>query len=72
LALAAGTRLQQAEVDIGQVVEGVNAASAAHKLAKHLHVDLPITEQVYRILHEHLPPRVAVEALMARELKSEV
>lgn len=71
LRLAGGVDRQSAEADIGQVVEGVAAAAATHKLAKHLNVDMPITEQVYRVLHEHLPPRVAVEALMARELKSE-
>lgn len=72
LALARGQDLQRAETDIGQVVEGVVAAAATHKLAKHLNVDMPITEQVYRMLHEHLPPRVAVETLMARELKAEL
>jgi len=71
LALAAGKDWKAIEQEIGQVVEGVAAAAAAHKLAKRLGVDMPITEQVYRILHEHLPPRAAVEALMARALKSE-
>lgn len=71
LALASGQELKTIEAGIGQVVEGVAAATAAHKLAKRLGVDMPITEQVYRILHEHLPPRTAVEALMARTLKSE-
>lgn len=71
LALAGGQDPQAAQIAIGQVVEGVSAAAAAHKLTKRLGVDMPITEQIYRILHEHLPPRVAVEALMARALKSE-
>jgi len=71
LALAAGQDMQSAQAAIGQVVEGVAAAAAVHRLAKRLGVDMPITEQIYRILHEHLPPRVAVEALMARALKSE-
>ena len=71
LALAGGQDMQSAQAVIGQVVEGVSAATAAHRLAKRLGVDMPITEHIYRILHEHLPPRVAVEALMARALKSE-
>ncbi|MGA9853157.1 MAG: NAD(P)H-dependent glycerol-3-phosphate dehydrogenase [Gammaproteobacteria bacterium] len=71
LALAAGKELKTIEQDIGQVVEGVYAAEAAHRLAKRLGVDMPITEQVFRILHEHLPPRTAVETLMARALKPE-
>lgn len=71
LGLAAGQDPQTIEAQIGQVVEGVSAAAAAHKLAKRLGVDMPITEQMYRILHEHLPPRAAVEALMARTVKAE-
>lgn len=71
LALAAGKRLKDIENDIGQVVEGVYAAEAVHHLAKRLGVDMPITEQIYRILYQDLTPRVAVEALMARAMKSE-
>lgn len=71
LALAAGQNLKAIEQEIGQVVEGVYAAEAAHRLAKRLGVEMPITEQVYRILYEHLPPRAAVETLMARSLKQE-
>jgi glycerol-3-phosphate dehydrogenase (NAD(P)+) len=32
---------------------------------------MPITEQVERVCHEGLDPRVAVEALMSREPKAE-
>jgi len=28
---------------------------------------MPITHEVYRVLYENLPPRRAVEALLARE-----
>jgi glycerol-3-phosphate dehydrogenase (NAD(P)+) len=34
-------------------------------------VELPIAEQVYRVLHENLPPAAAVHNLMAREIRSE-
>ncbi len=71
LALAAGKERKAIEREIGQVVEGVYAAEATHRLAKRLGVDMPITEQIYRILHENLAPRKAVEELMARALKSE-
>ncbi|MGH8278730.1 MAG: NAD(P)H-dependent glycerol-3-phosphate dehydrogenase [Gammaproteobacteria bacterium] len=71
LALGAGRTLAPAQAAIGQVVEGVMAAAAARQLAQNLGVDMPITEQVYRILHEQLLPRAAVEALMARESTAE-
>jgi len=71
LALASGKSLAQVQRDIGQVVEGVYAAEAVHVLAARLAVDMPICEQVYRILHQGLEPRTAVEALMRRALKQE-
>ncbi|HVC28496.1 MAG TPA: NAD(P)H-dependent glycerol-3-phosphate dehydrogenase [Gammaproteobacteria bacterium] len=71
LALAAGKDVKRIGREIGQVVEGVYAAEAVHHLARRLSVDMPITEQIYRILHQGVAPRTAVEALMTRALKSE-
>ncbi|HVA54916.1 MAG TPA: NAD(P)H-dependent glycerol-3-phosphate dehydrogenase [Gammaproteobacteria bacterium] len=72
LALAAGKDVKHIERDIGQVVEGVYAAEAVQHLARRLSVDMPITEQIYRILYQGVAPRTAVETLMARALKSEM
>lgn len=71
LGLAAGKSLADVQQEIGQVVEGVYAAEAVHGLSARLGVDMPITEQVYRILYQGLDPRTAVEALMTRALKQE-
>jgi glycerol-3-phosphate dehydrogenase (NAD(P)+) len=71
LALAAGKDVKNSTHAIGQVVEGIYAAEAVHHLAKRLNVEMPITEQIYRILYQDVAPRTAVEALMARALKSE-
>ncbi len=71
LALAAGKAVKSIEHDIGQVVEGVYAAVAVHHLARRLGVDMPITDQIYGILHQGLAPRAAVETLMTRALRSE-
>jgi glycerol-3-phosphate dehydrogenase (NAD(P)+) len=71
LALASGKTADQAEHDIHQVVEGVRAAKAVHQVAARLGVEMPICEQVYRILYEGVAPREAVDALMNRELKAE-
>lgn len=71
LALAAGKSLSRALADIGQVVEGVQSARELVNQAQHWAVDMPITQQVYRVLHENLPPKAAVDALLLREQKSE-
>ena len=71
LALAHGKTPQQALAEIGQVVEGALAASAVFAVAQRVGVDMPISEAIYRVVHEDLPIRVAVEALMSREVRAE-
>jgi glycerol-3-phosphate dehydrogenase (NAD(P)+) len=71
LALAKGMTVEEAQEEIQQVVEGVMAAAAVREVAQKLNIEMPICEQVYRILYEGASPREAVEALMARKLKSE-
>jgi glycerol-3-phosphate dehydrogenase (NAD(P)+) len=71
LALAAGKTVKEAEREIHQVVEGVLAAEAVHRVAARAGVEMPICEQIYRILYEGAEPKEAVVALMKRELKSE-
>jgi len=71
LGLAQGRSVEQVAADIGQVVEGVYAAEAVHVLATRLQVEMPISEQLYRILYQGLAPRVAVETLMKRALRQE-
>ncbi len=71
IAIARGNTLEHAAGTIGQVVEGVAAARAVHKVAGRLDVEMPICEQVYRIVHEGLDIRRAVDALMGRALRAE-
>jgi glycerol-3-phosphate dehydrogenase (NAD(P)+) len=71
LALAQGQDIGQAQRDIGQVVEGVFAAGAVRAVALRHEVDMPIVEQICRVLYEGAAARVAVTALMGRQLKSE-
>lgn len=72
LALAEGLNLEQARERIGQVVEGAYAASEIHALAGRLGVDMPITEQVYRVLYEGVSPQQACQTLLERERKPEL
>lgn len=71
LAFASGVPVAQAQQDIGQVVEGVDAAKAVMQVAARRHVDMPICTQVYRMLHEGLSPQTALRELMSRSLKAE-
>ena len=71
LALGKGRPLHLALADLGQVAEGVTTARTVQTLARRWKVDMPITEQVARVLFEGLPPKAAVEALLGREPRAE-
>lgn len=71
LALATGKTPEQAQQDIGQVVEGYAASRAVMQVAQQHGVEMPICRQVYRMLHEGLAPQAALKELMNREIKSE-
>jgi glycerol-3-phosphate dehydrogenase (NAD(P)+) len=57
--------------EIGQVVEGVKAVKVVKIIAEKLQLDLPIMEQVFRIVSEQSLPQEAAFALLARSGKSE-
>jgi glycerol-3-phosphate dehydrogenase (NAD(P)+) len=71
LALGAGTSLQQALDDIGQVVEGVGTSEEVMRLGERYGVELPISQQVHGIIHLGWNPSEGVRRLLAREQKSE-
>jgi len=71
LAIAAGKSIDAAQKEIGQVVEGVLAARAVREVASRAQVEMPICEQLYRVVHEGLAPKAAVKELMSRALKPE-
>lgn len=71
MALAQGMTQQQAFDSIGQVVEGAQTAREVIHVARRYGVEMPITEQVKRVLSEGVNPRDAVHELFARELKPE-
>ena len=71
LALGQGKDKITAIQEIGQQIEGVSAAKETFLLAKKYGVDMPITEQTYKVLYEGLAPLTAVQNLLAREQKAE-
>jgi len=71
LALGRGHSPEAALREIGQVVEGVTAASAVRKVAERVGVEMPICFEVHRVMHEGRAVRAALHALMGREVRSE-
>lgn len=72
LKLAAGLSKEAIKKDIGQEIEGVRTAREAVQLAKKYQVELPIIEQVYKVLYEDLPPQEAVKHLLERKPTAEI
>lgn len=71
-ALGQGQHLEQIiEGMHGTVAEGVLTTNAALGLARKYGVEMPITEQMYAILHEAKSPHDAIRELMARPGKAE-
>jgi len=71
LKLGQGQKLAAIIAGTRSVAEGVKTTKSVFDLSKKLGVELPITEQVYRILYEDKDPAQAVKDLMARSLKHE-
>ncbi len=71
LAIGRGQSPEDACAVIGQGVEGAATTREVMRLARRYGVEMPITEQVDRVLHGGQDPRQAVEALLARDPKPE-
>ena len=71
LALAQGRSLPDALTEIVGVVEGAQTALAIPALAARFSVEMPIGQALYAVLYEAKPARLAVQELMARDLKAE-
>lgn len=72
LALAAGKDVEEAQADIGQVVEGVRVAAEVWRLARQHEVEMPICEQIYMVIHEGMSPLLAARVLAGRPPKAEL
>jgi glycerol-3-phosphate dehydrogenase (NAD(P)+) len=71
IALGQGKSIDTAVEEIGQVVEGIKTSLEIWRLAGRLGVDMPISEQIYSIIHEGADPRLALRRLLDREQKHE-
>ena len=66
-----GYTMEQAMDEVKMVVEGVYSAKAAASLAEKYHVEMPIVEEVNRVLFEGKTAAEAVRDLMLRDRKVE-
>jgi len=71
LGLGRGLRREDVAAEIGQEIEGVVTTRLVYQRSRELGVDMPITEQVYRMLYEDLPAVDAVRNLLLRSQKAE-
>lgn len=71
LALARGERLSDFEATTRHVAEGVRTCDSALGLSRRHGVEMPIVEEVHRILHDDALPAEAVRRLMSRPLTGE-
>jgi glycerol-3-phosphate dehydrogenase (NAD(P)+) len=57
--------------DMSMVAEGVATAKSVHQLAQKHHVDMPMAEEVYKVLFENKNARQATLDLMLRDTRGE-
>jgi glycerol-3-phosphate dehydrogenase (NAD(P)+) len=69
--LGQGENLDKILSETRTVAEGVKTTKSVYDLSHKVGVEMPIAEQVYRILYENLDPQKALWALMTRDLKHE-
>lgn len=69
--IGSGVPVDEAVVQIGAVVEGLNALPAVLELSHHCGVEMPICEMVDMVVSGKIKPEDATSLLMGRELKSE-
>ena len=71
MALGQGENREETIKAIGQEIEGISAARETYLLSIKYNIEMPITEQTYKVLYEDLDPLIAVQNLLTRDQKAE-
>ena len=71
MGLGAGKSRQEILAEIGQEVEGINTVRELHSLSLEKNIEMPITNQVYQIVHQGKAPSTAVQELLDRASSAE-
>lgn len=69
--LGRGEKIGDILASMKMVAEGVPTTLSVHKLRESLKIEMPISTAVYCIIYEDVPPKEALEKLLARSLKRE-
>jgi glycerol-3-phosphate dehydrogenase (NAD(P)+) len=69
--IGSGKSLEDVLEQMGMVVEGVRTTEAVYHWSRSLGVEMPITEGLYKVLFEHVPPEKMAKSLMERGKKNE-
>ncbi len=72
LLLAKGLSKEEIVKEIGQEIEGVRSSQEAVRLAQRYRVELPIIEQVHKVLYHGFHPHDAVRSLLERKSIAEL
>ena len=70
--LAHGRKLDEIVSSMKMVAEGIKTTEAAADLADRYAIEMPISRQMFQMLHFGVPPRDAIRQLMERSLKGEL
>lgn len=71
LGIGRGDSIEQTVASIAQEIEGIPTAKTIYQLAQQHGIDMPITEQVYKVLYQNATPKDAVNNLLSRQPKPE-
>jgi glycerol-3-phosphate dehydrogenase (NAD(P)+) len=71
LGLGKGKTASIVRKEIGQEIEGINTTRELYRISRDHNVDMPITEQVFKIIYEDADPSSAVQSLLQRNPKAE-
>jgi glycerol-3-phosphate dehydrogenase (NAD(P)+) len=72
LQIAQGTSAQKISQGTPMVAEGIRNTRSVYLLSRRLCVEMPIVEQMYKVIYDGKKPSAAVRDLMQRSLKPEL
>lgn len=72
LQIAQGKSVQEISAETPMVAEGIRNTRSVYLLSRRLGVEMPIVEQMYKVIYDGKKPGAAVRDLMQRALKPEL
>jgi len=71
ISIGEGMSTQDAIEKVGMVVEGIYTIKSAYNLSQKFNVEMPITEQLYKVIYENYNAKESVSNLMLRRMTHE-